>query len=113
MAVSRRGMRKLSVDGTDYLWKVCSDEDWLDPNLAVIVVYARGGARLRVDFGASKPHRSQSTVGLPDGTKYTRIVPYAIATPARVAKAIRQARARGWDPEKVGGVFTEVLEPEG
>lgn len=114
MAVSKRGMRKLSVDGVDYLWKVRS-ADWDSypfPNLIAVVAGTEGGAVLEVDFGAPRSDQSTSTHALRDGSSYTKIVPCAIATPSRVAEAIRKARAAGWLPENGGGMFTVLLEPD-
>jgi hypothetical protein len=112
MAVSKRGMRKLSVDGVDYLWKLKRDEDHLDENLNVIVVPESGGAILTIDLGAARPNRATSIVALPDGSSYTKTVPHAVATPGRVTDAIRKARAAGWLPEQGGGPFTVLLEQD-
>lgn len=112
MAVSKRGMRKLSVDGIEYLWKLKRDEDYLDDNLNVIVIPASGGAILTIDLGAARPNRAISIVPLPDGSSYTKTVPHAIATPGRVTDAIRKARVAGWLPEQGGGPFTVVLEQD-
>jgi hypothetical protein len=112
MAVSKRGMRKLSVDGIEYLWKIKRDEDHLDDNLHVIVIPESGGAILTIDLGAARPNRATSIVALPDGTSYTKIVPHAVAAPGPVAQAIRQACAAGWEPQKGGAVFSVVLEQD-
>ncbi|WP_309719998.1 hypothetical protein [Armatimonas sp.] len=114
MAISKRGMRKLDVDGVNYLWKV-RKADWDShpfPNLIVLVAFESGGSVLEVDLGAPRSNQSTSMVHLPDGTSYLRILPYGIATPRRIAEAIRQARAAGWEPEKGGGSFSVALEPD-
>jgi hypothetical protein len=114
MAVSKRGMRKLIVEGVNYLWKV-RRADWDShpfPNMIVLVACESGGPVLEVDFGQPRSDQSKSVVQLASGVRYEKIVPYAIATPARVAEAIRKARALGWEPERGGGSFLLALEPD-
>jgi hypothetical protein len=116
MAIPKRGSRRIEVAGIFYRWKVSQEPDW-DRNplqaLKAVVALESGGPTLVVDFGAPRPDWNREQVTLPDGTSYERIVPYAIVTPRRIAEAIRQARLKGWQPEKGGGTITVTLEPEG
>jgi hypothetical protein len=89
MTITRRGLRKLHVDGHDYVWRVR------------LTICPCCHARAIVIADAS---RRGSVVHLP-GPKDFDPTTRAAVTPSLIAERIREALRLGWKPGEGRGVF--------
>ena len=95
MAISKKGLRKITVDGQEYYWKF----------RGVVKVYREQGtfAQLSVDFGWFD---KWLYIGDPPNEHPPDFSPETI-TPKFVAEAIRYARGRGWTEGQMGLDFKD------
>jgi hypothetical protein len=99
MAVRKTGMRRIVVDGVEYLWKFPrrpSHFDWdcWGGCAALVQRPDRGGSVLFVRFPQHYPGVA-AAVGFP-------VVP---VLPSQIADAIRRAVAAGWRADEPGPAF--------
>ncbi|MFC8720664.1 hypothetical protein [Kitasatospora sp. NPDC057198] len=104
MALRRKGSRPLTVDGAPYRWTIRRRPSYgqgigESPLTAAVERADGAGAVLLLRFPCAHPG---NWLGLPATG----------VTPARIAAAVRLARARGWDPERPGGPFRLDLPAE-
>ncbi|WP_433699300.1 hypothetical protein [Nocardiopsis sp. CA-288880] len=96
MALVRKGSRRISVDGTDYRWRVRRRPTYAqavgESPMTFAAELADSPGRVLV-VATPHPHPGHYGVG-PDA-----VVP---VTPAVVATAIRRAREEGWSPSSPG-----------
>ncbi|MET8576875.1 hypothetical protein [Streptomyces sp. NPDC005012] len=101
MALNRKGSRRITVDGTEYRWRVRRQ--------ASCGQGCCGGSPMTYAVEAAGTDRSRGTVLLvttghlrPDNVLAPEAVP---VLPAQVAAAVRTAREQGWEPEGPGSAF--------
>ncbi|GAA2089899.1 hypothetical protein GCM10009759_13050 [Kitasatospora saccharophila] len=104
MTLNGKGTRPITVDGVSYRWRVRHRPSYMQavgqtPLTAAVERAERTGSVLLLRFPHAHPG---NWLGLP-GTA---------VTPARIAAAVRLARARGWDPERRTEPFRLDLAPE-
>lgn len=103
--IPRRGSRRIVVDGEPYRWRVRRSPTYAQGNawsgLAFVVEHADSpGAVLRVELPGARPDNwVEADAG--------------VATPTDVARAVRLARAGGWEPRVPGEAFRLVLPSGG
>ncbi|MFD8749432.1 hypothetical protein ACFV0O_00375 [Kitasatospora sp. NPDC059577] len=96
MALTKKGSRRIVVDGVEYRWRVssrhwCCDYDGSTLGYAVEDA-ARPGTTLVVETG-------RPAVAEPNP------VPAELVLPREVAAGIRAARSNGWTPDADGAPF--------
>ena len=98
MAMPRRGSRRIVVDGVPFRWRVRAQPTYSQllgwTPLTVGVEPVDGGSVLVLVFAGVRP---DAALGAAE-----------VATPARVAEAIRGARAAGWVLDMGGTLFFDV-----
>ena len=99
MAVRKTGMRRIVVDGVDYLWKFPRrpshfDRDCWAGCAALVQRPERDGSVLFVQFPQHHP-----------GVAAARGFPVVPVLPSQIADAIRRAVAAGWQADKPGPAF--------
>lgn len=94
MALSKKGLRKIVVDGKSYVWKISRNRfGRLDSLGCIVQTTSQLKNMLVVD---SLEIHSEP---------YLNIVPEYILTPAYVAESIRQAIQQGWKSEEKAPPF--------
>jgi hypothetical protein len=104
-ALNKKGSRRITVDGTEYRWRIrhkpsyCQGLCWTPLRFAVEIAEAEfPGTTLVVTTGQPHPSNWMGIEAVP-------------VRPAQVAAGIREARAQGWDPTRPGVPF--VLDLSG
>ncbi len=103
MAVRKKGSRRITVDGVEYIWRVPrrpSRMAW-DGNIGFIVTVQRVD-RIGSVLALCSDHR-HPTVARVWGSQVVSVLP------SQVADGIRQALAAGWQPGSPGGDFGLTL----
>src|SRR4051812_33441204 len=106
MAVRRKGSRGIMVDGVRYLWRfppvLTQDQDDYWPGCYVTVQRAdvRRGSVLVISFPQHRPDTAPDQEAVP-------------VLPSHVARGIRAAISRGWQPEQQGPQFVIASESIG
>ncbi len=96
MAMAKKGSRRITVDGTEYRWKVrgrptyCQGSVW-SPLVFAVEHGERPGARLVVSLPCAHPSNWM-------------LAPAGVVLPRTVASAIRSAVQAGWTPALPGPV---------
>ncbi|MFB8024874.1 MULTISPECIES: hypothetical protein [unclassified Streptomyces] len=99
MALTKKGSRRITVDGIEYRWRIRRKPSYMQGLCWTPMTYAveaasgsQPGTTLIVTSGQAHP---SNWVGVE--TEPIR--------PAHVAASIREARDQGWDPTRVGSPF--------
>jgi hypothetical protein len=109
MALNRKGSRPITVDGTEYRWRIrrrptcsqdCCGQSPLTYAVEAVGTPRAGGTVLHVTTGHLRP----GTAFCPE--------PWAPVLPSRVAATIRAALAEGWRPAEPGAAF-RLTRPDG
>lgn len=99
MALNRKGSRRITVDGTEYRWRIRRKPS-----------YAQGLCWIPLTFAveiAEADHPSRTLVvtsGQPHPSNWLEVTAEPVR-PADVAASIREARAQGWNPTSPGPPF--------
>jgi hypothetical protein len=99
--MARKGARRITVDGTPYLWTVRRRPTYAQgiaevPMTFVVEHADQPGARLVVSLPQAHPRNWMGA-------------PFSVALPGDVATAITTALARGWAPTRPGRAFKHAL----
>ncbi|MEW5539282.1 hypothetical protein AB1339_16690 [Streptomyces cyaneofuscatus] len=99
MALNTKGSRRITVDGTEYRWQIRRKPSYMQGLCRTPIAYAveagsggRPGTILIVIVGQAHPGNWVGVEAEP-------------VRPAHVAASIRQARGKGWDPDRAGSPF--------
>ncbi|MFJ6216320.1 hypothetical protein ACIQGZ_23775 [Streptomyces sp. NPDC092296] len=98
MALVRKGSRLVTVDGTEYRWRVrprptyCQGAGWSSLTFAVERTGCGPGSVLVADLGAARPDNWAGR-------------PAMSVLPSTVAAAVRLGLTRGWQPDRPGSPF--------
>ena len=100
MAIRKVGSRRIVVDGVAYRWRIpprstYRQECFRFPLLGFIWREDRPNSVLELHGG----NRPDHALGLPPD----------IVTPRRIALGIRAALKQGWNPERAGAAYMELL----
>lgn len=101
MALSKKGLRKIVVDGKRYVWKVRCQPTY-SQGLGTSLIFAVEkadvkGSILVVDTQMARPDNWLNE-------------PSIVITPLHVAKIIRQALGKGWNPNQKAPPFELVIK---
>ncbi len=94
MALPKKGLRKITIDDNQFVWKVRKKISWEekhDGQLGIPIQHIDGGQMLIVYVGFSRSYFSENNE-------------FAI-TPVLIAKSIRKAIDLGWKYKDKGQVF--------
>ncbi|AXG79731.1 hypothetical protein [Streptomyces paludis] len=99
MALNKKGSRRITVDGTDYRWRIRRKPTYAQAMCHAPMVYAvesadPGGPGTTLVVTTGQPHAANWLGTAPEPVR-----------PADVAAAIRQARGSGWEPARAGSPF--------
>jgi len=97
MALSKKGTRKISVDGVEYRWAIRKRATYCQAAFAWPMTFA-------VECIQAPQSVLVVTTTIPRPDNWLQKPSVAIS-PAQVAKAIRQAHQAGWQPEVRGSAF--------
>ncbi|MFE5998785.1 hypothetical protein ACFQ6C_18155 [Streptomyces sp. NPDC056454] len=99
MALNTKGSRRITVDGTEYRWRIRRKPFYMQGLCWTPITYAveagsggRPGTILIVIGGQAHPGNWVGAEAEP-------------VRPVHVAASIRQARGQGWDPDRAGSPF--------
>ncbi|GAB3449481.1 hypothetical protein [Actinophytocola sediminis] len=101
MAITKKGSRRIVVDGAEYRWTVrprpsyCQGNGW-SPMTFAVGLAEQAGRALVVSLPWAHP---SNWLHLPTGA----------VRPAMVARAIQFALTQGWDPSAPGSPFSITL----
>ncbi len=103
MAVRKTGSRRIVVEGVEYRWRIAprptpGEFDYAGSMVASVQLAEHAGQVLFVQCGLRHGN--------------IRDLPGAIVTPRRIALAIQNALAAGWQPNERGEPFRIALPPE-
>jgi len=110
MTLSRKGSRRIVIDGISYRWLIRRRATWSD--IHIEIANMPDGVPLRV---AIEQEHAQGTLLIvtsnqPRLTKYRMVETAGVVRPSDVERWIRDARAAGWDPAKPGPVLYRESE---
>ncbi|OLT28724.1 hypothetical protein BJF83_14685 [Nocardiopsis sp. CNR-923] len=95
MALVRKGSRHITVDGTDYRWRVRHKPTYTQGICATPMTFA-------VELAEEPGQTLVITTQHPHPETWLSVDSPAAVTPAVVAATIRNALAHGWSPESSG-----------
>jgi len=97
MALSKKGTRRINVDGEEYRWRIRQKPTYDQGAFATPMTFA-------VEHSGSAASTLIVTTTVPRPDNWL-LKPSASVTPARVADAVRQALRSGWSPAQPGSPF--------
>lgn len=105
MTLVRKGSRRITVDGTDYRWRIRGRP-----------TYAQGLCEFPMNFAVELAEAPGQTLVVatqhPHPSSWLSTAPPVPVTPAVVSTAIRSALAQGWTPDSRGSAFHMKLSPQ-
>ncbi|MFB7272583.1 hypothetical protein [Streptomyces sp. NPDC056244] len=97
MALNKKGSRRITIDGTEYRWRIRRKPS-----------YAQGLCWTPMTYAVEAANGGQSTLIIISGQAHPSNwvgVEAQPVLPAHVVAGIREAREQGWDPTRAGSPF--------